>query len=430
MLTEIKDVFEKLNRDRYGIGYDLNREYAQISYCKLDSDSPETLSTIIGDDRYNIPMAISKRRSNGQWCIGYDAIAAVEEGDGELVTDLLTLALEEALVTVERAEYQAKDLLALFIKRSLAMLPMMSTPEKIGDIVITVRNTDKKMIPLLKETVGVLKGNSEKISFISYEESVFFYMLYQPSELQNHQILVCDASEGYLWSYRLDRNTFVNPNLAVVEAVKHKDFLVKDPYTTDAQKDGKFLRIAEDLCDNRIYSGIYLIGEGFYEDWCNESLRFLCKNRRVFKGNNFFSKGAALAAKEKTSPSGYEKNIAFLGKEKLKANVGIRVEKDGKEVILPLLEAGKHWYEACGEVEVVLAGTNVLPISIEYLTKNQNAVGDFVLEGLPEENGRMTRVKVEAAMSEDEVVTLRVTDRGFGEIFPTTGREWTETMNI
>ena len=119
MLTEIKDVFEKLNRDRYGIGYDLNREYAQISYCKLDSDSPETLSTITGDDRYNIPMAISKRRSNGQWCIGYDAIAAVEEGDGELVTDLLTLALEEALVTVERAEYQAKDLLALFIKRSL-----------------------------------------------------------------------------------------------------------------------------------------------------------------------------------------------------------------------------------------------------------------------------------------------------------------------
>ena len=65
---------------------------------------------------------------------------------------------------------------------------MMTTPEKIGDIVITVRHADNTVIPVLQEAIGVLKNNSEKISFISYEESIFYYMLYQPGELQKHHI--------------------------------------------------------------------------------------------------------------------------------------------------------------------------------------------------------------------------------------------------
>lgn len=430
MLAELKDVFDKMNRDRYAIGYDLSREYAQISYCKIDSDSPDTLSTVEGGDAYNIPLVLSKRRSDGQWCIGADAIAAVDEGDGELVTNLLSLALAKELVTVQRAQYQATDLLALFIKRSLALLPMMATPEKIADIVITVRNADEQMIPVLQETVGVLKHNSDKISFISYEESVFYYMLYQSGELQNHQILVCDASEEYLHSYRLERNNFVNPALATVEAVEYRNFPVKDSYTPDNKRDERFLQIAQGLCENRVYSGIFLIGEGFYEDWCKDSLRFLCKNRRVFKGNNLFSKGAALAAREKANPSGFQKNIVFLGTDKLKANIGIGIFKDGHEMHLPLLEAGVHWYEAKGSTEVILNETNVLPISIEYVTKNGTAVADFPLEGLPLEAGRITRVRINAQMQSEDVIAFKVTDLGFGEIFPSTGMEWEESMNI
>ncbi|MBE5879806.1 MAG: hypothetical protein E7288_07520 [Lachnospiraceae bacterium] len=430
MLAELKDVFDKMNRDRYAIGYDLNREYAQISYCKIDSDSPETLSTVEGEDTYNIPLVLSKRRSDGQWCIGADAMAAVEEGDGELVTNLLSLALDKELVTVQRAQYQATDLLALFIKRSLALLPMMGTPEKIADIVIAVRNADEHIIPVLQETVGVLKHNSDKISFISYEESVFFYMLYQPGELQNHQILVCDASEEYLWSYRMERNLFVNPALATVEAIEYKNFPVKDSYTPDAKRDERFLQIVQELCDNRVYSGIFLIGEGFYEEWSKESLRFLCKNRRVFKGNNLFSKGAALAAREKANPSGFEKNIVFLGTDKLKANIGIRIFKDGHETVLPLMEAGVHWYEAKGCIEVILSESNVLPISVEYVTKNGTAVADFPLVGMPCEPGRITRVRIQAHMQSEDVIAFKVTDLGFGEIYPSSGFEWEETMNI
>ena len=66
MLTEIKDVFEKMNKDRYVIGYDLNNEYAQISFCRIDSDNPETFSIAKEQEQYNIPMVLCKKRSTGR----------------------------------------------------------------------------------------------------------------------------------------------------------------------------------------------------------------------------------------------------------------------------------------------------------------------------------------------------------------------------
>ena len=384
MLTEIKDVFEKMNKDRYVIGYDLNNEYVQMSFCRIDSDNPETFSAKEGQEQYNIPMVLCRRRSTGHWVIGQEAIDCSDDGDGQLVSDFLRVAHDGETVPVDHEEYHAKDLVALFIKRSLAMLPIMNTPEKIANITFTVRNADVELIKMLQSAISVLKMNTEKISFASYEESVFFYMLYQNAELKNHQVLVFDAGEENLWSYRLERNHFVNPAVAMVEAKEYKDFKVKDSrYLSKTEKDDKLLEIATQLCENRVVSGVFLIGEGFYDDWCNQSLRFLCRNRRVFKGNNLFSKGACLAAREKANPSGYEKEIRYFGMDRLKCNLGVNVYASGKEKSLALLDGGVHWDEAEASKEVLLHETDVLPIKIEYLNGRQLAIADFVLKGLP-----------------------------------------------
>jgi len=97
---------------------------------------------------------------------------------------------------------------------------------------------------------------------------------------------------------------------------------------------------------------------------------------------------------------------------------------------LPLMEAGVHWYEAKGCIEVILSESNVLPISVEYVTKNGTAVADFPLVGMPCEPGRITRVRIQAHMQSEDVIAFKVTDLGFGEIYPSSGFEWEETMNI
>lgn len=431
MLAEIKDVFEKMNKDRYVIGYDLNNEYVQMSFCRIDSDSPETFSTSEEQEQYNIPLAICHKRSTAQWLIGDDAIKCSEEGDGKLVTEFLEIAVEGGTVTIDREEYHAKDLLALFIKRSLGMLPVMETPEKIANITIALRGADVKMITMLQSAVSVLKVDAQRISFTGYEECVFFYMLYQSEELQNHQVLVFDAGSENLWSYRLERNHFVNPEIAMVEAKEYSDFKVKDSrYLSNVEKDNKLLQIATEICENRVFSGVFLIGEGFYDDWCNSSLRFLCRNRRVFKGNNLFSKGACIAAREKANPSGYDKKIRYFGADRLKCTVGVQISQSGKDTNISLIEAGEHWYEADAKTEIILHETDIIPVSVEYVNSRQAAVAEFKLKGLPVAPGRITRVELEVKMISEKTVVFHATDMGFGEIYPSTGLEWTEEMEL
>lgn len=431
MLTEIRDVFEKMNKDRYVIGYDLSKEYVQMSFCRIDGNNPETFSTDESQEQYNIPMALCRNRETGQWVIGEEAICCADEGNGQLITGFLQVAKDGGTMFVDKEEYHAKDLLALFLKRSLGMLPVMDTPEKIANITIALRGADVQMIKMLQSAVGLLKVDAERISFTGYEECVFFYMLYQSEELQNHQILVFDSGDENLWSYRLERNHFVKPGIAVVEAKEYTDFKVKDSrYLSKAEKDNKLLEIATQICENRVFAGVFLIGEGFYDDWCNSSLRFLCRNRRVFKGNNLFSKGACLAAREKVNSSGYEKSIRYFGMDRLKCNIGIQTWTNGKENHIPLIEAGIHWYEAEAEAEVILHETDTVGITVEYINSRQTAVADFVLEGLPVTPNRMTRIKIDIKMVSENGVVLHATDLGFGEIYPSCGKEWTEEMNL
>ena len=420
-----------MNKDRYVIGYDLSKEYVQMSFCRIDGNNPETFSTDESQEQYNIPMALCRNRETGQWVIGEDAICCADEGNGQLITGFLKVAKDGGTMFVDKEEYHAKDLLALFLKRSLGMLPVMDTPEKIANITIALRGADVQMIKMLQSAVGLLKVDAERISFTGYEECVFFYMLYQSEELQNHQILVFDSGDENLWSYRLERNHFVKPGIAVVEAKEYTDFKVKDPrYLSKAEKDNKLLEIATQICENRVFAGVFLIGEGFYDDWCNSSLRFLCRNRRVFKGNNLFSKGACLAAREKVNSSGYEKSIRYFGMDRLKCNIGIQTWTNGKENHIPLIEAGIHWYEAEAEAEVILHETNTVGITVEYINSRQTAVADFVLEGLPVTPNRMTRIKIDIKMVSENGVVLHATDLGFGEIYPSCGKEWTEEMNL
>lgn len=54
------------------VGYDLDDEYSQISYCMADGDV-ETLSSVAGTENYNIPTVLCKREGVNQWFCGREA---------------------------------------------------------------------------------------------------------------------------------------------------------------------------------------------------------------------------------------------------------------------------------------------------------------------------------------------------------------------
>ena len=430
MFEEIKDVFEKMNKDKYVIGFDLNNRFAQLSYCRIDSNDPETMSTVAGEEEFNIPAVILKKKTGGQWLIGKNAEDAFNEGEGYLISGLLKKSLKGDNVRMGSEEYKAEDLLLLFIKRAFAMLPLMTTPEKIASVVITVNKADSDMVKILSKLPDLLKIGEEKVHFLSYEESFFFYTLAQKTDLNNHQVLLCDSAEGYLNIYRLEKNTFVTPVIAGVDNYPYEDFRFGPDRESAEEMDRRFLNIVTHLCENRLFSAVYLIGSGFYDDWCEDSLKFLCKNRRVFKGNNLFSKGAALAAKEYAAPSGYEKQIRFFGKDRIQANVGVMIKENDETKELLFVRAGEHWYEVGKTREFLLRETDTVPIYIEQISKRTRMGADLKLQGLSVKSGRMTRISLTIKMKSEKTILFVAKDLGFGEIYPSTGLEWTEELEL
>ena len=428
MISDIKEVFDKINRDRYVVGLDLNDSFAQVSVCKLDSDNPATLSHTEGSDDFNIPLYMLKRRTDGTWLFGEEAKEA--EDEGVLINNLFERAREKKTVRIDREEYLAKDVFLLFIKKVLLMFPAMLTPDKILSITISLKDANSDTIIMLQELPQMLKINPDILHFVTYEESLFYYMLYQEEELQNHNILLFDASGKKLRSYSLMRNFFKTPGIATVDVKEYVNF--DSTGVSDFEKNEKdqlFLAISKELCNSTVYSGVYLIGELFYSDWASDSLQFLCKGRRVFKGNNLFSKGACFTAKEKIHPSGKEEKIQYLGNDRLKVTIGVETN-DSPATQIPLIEAGSQWFEATGKTELILKGTDKINIYLTYLYNNYTARGEITLMGLNTSLDRVTRIMLEVKMTSEDKVLFKVWDMGFGEIFPSSGKDWEQELKL
>ena len=166
------------------------------------------------------------------------------------------------------------------------------------------------------------------------------------------------------------------------------------------------------------------------EGWTRESLKILCHNRRVFQGNNLYSKGACYAGMEKLNPQESTREYVYLGEDKLKSNIGMRALRRGEDSYLAILDAGVNWYEAKTDFDLILESGNVLCFTITPLTGENIMDKTVTLDGLPERPRCTTRLRIHAEMTAIHTLTLEITDMGCGELFKSSGRAWTHTLQV
>ena len=432
-------LFGSADEKRFVLGYDLGEKVSQISYLSSDADMPETLSVLAGAELYNIPTVLCKRKDVNQWFFGKEAVRHIEEGDGIPVNNLLGAARDGKPVKVGDSEYDPIALLTLFIKRSLSLLSMELTLDMVEAIMFTTGSLDHRMVQVLNAVTAALELKTTNIFYQSHEESFFNYMLYQPDELMHHTILACDYDLETLKVFQMTLNHNTRPVVATID-VKEFDSLRLGPdgfprdaalfHRTCDRLDDEFLTIMQKLCSEKIVSTIFLLGEGFREKWTKRSLEFLCRTRRVFQGNNLFSKGASIAARERIRPSEDNKRFVFLGEDKLKANLGMNLLKCGQEVYYALLDAGVNWYEAGNSFDIIMDPSGIINIQVTPLTGKSPRLVQFYLEGLEKRPNGTTRLHISLEMPSVDEVVVKVQDMGFGELFPATGQVWEQVIEL
>ncbi len=422
---------------KYILGYDLNDSMSQISYFELNTSVPETVASDAEEERLGIPTVLSKRKGVAQWEFGNAAIRASEQGTATLVSQLMSFAAAGAKIEIEGEAYDATDLLILFVRRSLNLLSMILSPSDVEYMIFTVASLEGKLVDIVEKIANGMPVPREKIIIQTYEESIYYYLLHQPADLWERDVSVFDYSGPHLKAYELWMNRATEPVVAFVDRTDFKDikmpkFMMKEEESMEKadRLDEIVLQLAHDYFANRNVGTVFLLGEGFEGSWCNKTLKFMCLGKRVFQGRNMYSKGACYCGKDKAQPCDLNRDYVFLGPDKLKFNLGLKMYVAGEEEYIAVADAGENWYDSGVTYDFVLGNAKSIPLLMTPLDGKGAENIEVELTGLPDRPPKASRLRLTVSFESERRMKIEVEDLGFGEFFPTTGRKWEKIIEF
>ena len=443
---------EKKGISGFILGMDLDDRYAQISCWLPGEQKPETLSAEAEGEEYMIPAVLCRRTDRDVWTYGREALQTAERGEGVLVDHLLSSALQGKKVEAGGEIFEATALLALFIKRSLSLLGGTSRGalrgyrglEKADFFMFTFEKVDRQALEMVERVALLLSLSPERVSCQSRAESFFYYNINQPEELWRHLCMICDFGGRTLKTMLFEANHHTRPATVTVSEeeqallTRHlpegKEYEAKEPSGKMAEEmDEAFLVLFQKLSAGKIIDTIYLIGDGFEGNWYQKTLSALCMNRRVFRGNNLYSKGACYGGGYKAAQKSRQKagqEYVYLGADMLKVNLGLDAVKRGEDIYFSLLDAGMNWFDARGECDFLLDQDYAFSLRLSPVSGRKARQIVVTLSGVPERPPGTTRIHLTVSCPDAETVKLRMEDKGFGDFFPSSGLAWEESFSL
>lgn len=248
-------------------------------------------------------------------------------------------------------------------------------------------------------------------------------MLSQKKEIWNRSVAWYAFTPEKVIFRKLTLNGGTRPVL-----VKLEDPVETELPMEEEERDTEFYRFAQKTLGKDLYSSIQITGEGFSQDWAVQSVKLLCyQKRKVYYGNNLFARGACEAGKERLEDKSL-KGYRFLSDSLVMADVGMEMRVMGSPTYYPLIQAGNNWYDCKASCELILDNTEELVFTISTFENPEKRRVGMMLPGIPPRPNKTTRLSLELQYVSQKECKVTVKDLGFGEMFPSSGKVWTETV--
>lgn len=398
------------------IGMELGNEWTQVSRYHRNLPEPETISTIVGTELYQIPTAICKRKATGKWCLGEEASRAAEAGEGAYVDYLLEKALKRESVFLDR-EYLAEDLLLVFLRKVFRMVLPPQGAEGVEKCVFSIEEVTDGMVALLRDMAAKLGFSKGQVIIQDHRESFYAYAVCQEPELWQYDSMLFSCSGEEIWMKQLVCNKRTKPKIAEVDEI----CLGKLPENVK-DWDIAFSRMAQDAMSGRIVSSVYLIGSGFEGNWMKESLQVICRGRRAFQGKNLYTKGACYAGMLAVHQEQAE--TVYFCEYKVQEHILIKASKGDKTYFYPLLEAGCNRHQIDKKLRILLEGEPALELWLQKPGSREAKIESLELPDLPMEEQGRCRLLLSLYAGEEGRILLNMQDIGWGDLSAGSGREW------
>lgn len=402
------------------LGIDLSDDYAMISYYQLNMSEPETVSTIAGSEIYHIPVLLARRKNLGLWYYGEEARRMAKSGEVICVDALLKRAVNAEIISIGEENYDASDLLALFLRKVVELPQKLGNGGPIERLVLTVDRLTRENMEVFWKIAAGLELKREQFMVVDHKESFYYFALSQKEELWLHDVYLYEYRGGSMYSYDLQRDLRTKPQVVTIQESGH--FGLKEDW------DREFQEILIKSMEGRIVSTVYLVGDGFDGGWMKSSLNYVCRGRRVFLGKNLFSKGACYAAAARGMGESWP--YIYMGENEMKFNLSLKVRDRSNTAFYSLISAGCNWFEAKGECEVILSGTPSIDFWKQLPNSREAKVETLELTDLPRRPDKTSRIRITAKPVADDKIEIELKDLGFGEFFRATNKIWRYTMSM
>lgn len=390
----------------------------------IDLCDTYTQAAVLGrEEAWTLPTVICRKKTADEWCVGEEAYRYTLVGEGVIVDKLLSLAIKDGTATICSRKYTGVDLLKKFLEQILDMVKEEYREQPVAQLVISLKSLDMKLMDELMYCADYLNIPREHVHIASHTECFVYYVLSQRRDVWGGQVGMFSLSDEDLRYYELKVARGPRQMTAWAEHEELEEGFnlnVLDSGSGSRMADKILCACADRLLQKKLFSSVFLTGKGFAKtDWAPEFMKNVCNRRRVFVEPALFAKGAALKAEdylhEKTSYP-----FVCLCEGKLRSTVSMKVQKRESEVLMALASAGESWYEARSTLDVILDGQEEIEFTIASQDAKQKRLVRIPLEGFPKRPNKTTRVRIAVGFLDEKTMVIKITDRGFGELFPKT----------
>jgi hypothetical protein len=407
------------------VGFDLCETYTQISIFNKKINEPETI-------HITLPTALGIKEDKKEWLFGEEAYLCKEKGEGIVIDRLLEKVCLGEEIDIYTVKFTPTDLMEKYLRKCLQILKKYYPLESILMLCITLSKTNELLRKSILTALEALGIGKERVMLQNHIQSYGYYALSQQKDLWMNDIGLFHFDEEGLSYHQITIDRKSIPFLAAISSRELNNELsfeqvdeLKD--TTELQRlNYFFLNLAKNTLYRQYVTTLYVTGKGFEGTWSDNALKELCGGRRVFKGQNLYSKGACYAAEKQVAKRVSE--FILIDEEMITTDISIKGIKDGKLEEVLLIKGILPWYNAKNSIQFILDETNNILIYIRDRLKHQVREEIIELTEIPNRPNRTTRVELQISFLSKNTVKVLVKDMGFGGLYPSSNKDWRQEI--
>ncbi len=408
-------------------GLDLGWDITQLSRFNKKTGQPESVCLSGREQELLMPAAICRRTADGEWFAGQEAVRLAARGAGELVSGLLGRLMIKDSIVLGGKEYTPDLLMEQYFRKLSGFLRQCYGTAEVTKLAVTLPKEAEGLKETLTEVFSRVGIGKEKLCFVSHTECFMYYCINMPQELWVNDVALFDCDEQHFYYERLSCSKKRQPIVVLAReedfSEKYKKLTAKDE--TQERKGYWFYNLAVQLLQGQPVTTLYITGAGFAGGWADEAMKKLCEGRRVFFGQNLYTKGACYAAKMTTD--GSNADYMLLCGNMTQESIYVKLYQDSKERYVELSCAGTDYRKAGGCLRVVLDGTQEIEFLVSNALKREPVHEVMILENLIRRENKTVMLELSLSYADRETPVVQIRDLGFGS-YAKTGRIWEQIL--